>query len=96
MLFRSDNRLPQLNAINVPEGVDEAAVRSYLLAEYGLEIGAGLGALAGRVWRVGLMGYGAREENVFLCLAAIEDALSRQGIEISEGAGVAAARAILT
>ena len=95
-LVDPDDRLPQLNAINVPEGVDEAAVRSYLLAEYGLEIGAGLGALAGKVWRVGLMGHSARKENVFLFLAAIEDALSRQGAEISEGAGVAAARAILT
>lgn len=95
-LVDSDYRLPQLNAIIIPEGVDEAAVRSYLLAEYGLEVGAGLGALAGRVWRVGLMGHSAREENVFLFLNAIEDALSRQGVEISEGAGVAAARAILT
>ncbi|WP_047047394.1 pyridoxal-phosphate-dependent aminotransferase family protein [Vibrio mexicanus] len=70
------SRLPQLNAIYVPEGIDEAAVRSRLLEEYNLEIGAGLGALAGKAWRIGLMGYGARNENVSLCLRALEEAMS--------------------
>lgn len=70
-----DERLPQLNTVTIPEGVDDAKVRAYLLNEYNLEIGAGLGAFAGKAWRIGLMGYGARSENVALCLAALEKAL---------------------
>ena len=57
MLVKPEHRLPTLNTIRVPEGVDEAKVRGYLLETFNLEIGAGLGALAGQVWRVGLMGY---------------------------------------
>ena len=72
-----DERLPQLNAISIPEGVDDAKVRNYLLNKYNLEIGAGLGELAGKAWRIGLMGYAARSENVTLCLAALEDALNQ-------------------
>ncbi|WP_070963325.1 pyridoxal-phosphate-dependent aminotransferase family protein [Vibrio sonorensis] len=70
-----EHRLPQLNAVYVPEGIDEAAVRAHLLTTYNLEVGAGLGALAGKAWRIGLMGYGAREENVALCLKALEESL---------------------
>ncbi|WP_413112588.1 pyridoxal-phosphate-dependent aminotransferase family protein [Thaumasiovibrio sp. DFM-14] len=69
-------RLPQLNAVYIPEGVDDAAVRQTLLNEYNLEIGAGLGALAGKAWRIGLMGYGARQENVALCLQALQRVLA--------------------
>ncbi|MDP2562617.1 alanine--glyoxylate aminotransferase family protein [Psychrobium sp. 1_MG-2023] len=69
------HRLPQLNTVVIPEGVDDAAVRSTLLNEFNLEIGAGLGALAGKAWRIGLMGYAARRENVALCLAALKSAL---------------------
>jgi alanine-glyoxylate transaminase / serine-glyoxylate transaminase / serine-pyruvate transaminase len=65
------SRLPQLNAVKVPAGVDEAALRTRLLNEYNLEIGAGLGPLAGKVWRIGLMGYTCRSENVLFCLAAL-------------------------
>ena len=72
-----DERLPQLNAIYIPEGIDDAKVRTYLLNKYNLEIGAGLGDLAGKAWRIGLMGYAARSENVILCLAALEDALNQ-------------------
>ncbi len=72
-----DYRLPQLNAVYVPENVDEAEVRSHLLSEYNLEIGAGLGVLAGKAWRIGLMGYGARNENVSLCLKALEESLAQ-------------------
>ena len=72
-----DERLPQLNTVNIPEGVDDAKVRAYLLETYNLEIGAGLGEFAGKAWRIGLMGYGARSENVALCLAALEDALNK-------------------
>lgn len=70
------SRLPQLNAVYIPEGVDDAAVRSQLLESYNLEIGAGLGALAGKAWRIGLMGFGARRENVALCLKALDDVLN--------------------
>jgi alanine-glyoxylate transaminase/serine-glyoxylate transaminase/serine-pyruvate transaminase len=71
--------LPQLNMVVIPEGVDDAAVRAHLLAQSGIEIGAGLGALAGKVWRVGLMGYSSREENVSACLEALGSALAAQG-----------------
>ena len=64
-------RLPQLNSVWVPDGVDEAAARARLLQEFGLEIGAGLGALAGKVWRIGLMGHSSRPANVALCLSAL-------------------------
>lgn len=68
-------RLPQLNAIYIPAGVEDAAVRSRLLNDYNLEIGAGLGDLAGKAWRIGLMGFGARRENVALCLQALGEVL---------------------
>ncbi|MCG3884556.1 alanine--glyoxylate aminotransferase family protein [Photobacterium leiognathi] len=69
------SRLPQLNAVYIPDGVNDAEVRNELLQRYNLEIGAGLGALAGKAWRIGLMGYGARSENVVLCLKALETTL---------------------
>lgn len=70
-------RLPQLNAVYIPKGIDDAKVRQILLNEYNLEIGAGLGQFSGSAWRIGLMGYAARNENVALCLAALKDALAR-------------------
>lgn len=88
------DRLPQLNLVSVPEGVDEAAVRSLLLNEFDLEIGAGLGDLAGKVWRIGLMGYASNPVNVRLCLTALENALIRQGMAIAGGAAVSAANSI--
>ncbi|SFC12264.1 pyridoxal-phosphate-dependent aminotransferase family protein [Pseudoalteromonas denitrificans] len=72
-----DERLPQLNAIYIPDTADDAKVRNYLLNHYNLEIGAGLGDFSGKAWRIGLMGYAARNENVALCLTALEDALSQ-------------------
>jgi len=72
----TEERLPQLNAIYIPEGADDVKVRNYLLNNYNLEIGAGLGDFAGKAWRIGVMGYGARSENVALCLTALEDALN--------------------
>ncbi|QDE29850.1 MULTISPECIES: pyridoxal-phosphate-dependent aminotransferase family protein [Shewanella] len=71
------SRLPQLNTVYIPDGVDDAAVRKYLLEEYNLEIGAGLGALAGKAWRIGLMGFSARRENVAICLYALEESLNQ-------------------
>jgi alanine-glyoxylate transaminase/serine-glyoxylate transaminase/serine-pyruvate transaminase len=70
-----EERLPQLNTIHIPKGIDDATVRGRLLNEYNLEIGAGLGAFAGKAWRIGLMGYAARNENVALCLAALRNVL---------------------
>ena len=84
-------RLPQLNAISVPEGVDEAAVRTALLSDYSLEIGAGLGAMAGKVWRIGLMGHASNPRNVRLCLAALDDVLGRLNAPIQRGVAVDAA-----
>ena len=73
------SRLPQLNAVSFPQQIDEAAARRALLAYYGLEIGAGLGALAGRVWRIGLMGYASNRKNVNLCVSALGNVLNAQG-----------------
>ncbi len=71
-------RLPQLNAVQVPDGVDEAGVRRRLLDEHGIEIGAGLGELAGRIWRIGLMGAGSTPENVDRVLEALGAVLGRK------------------
>ncbi|MHB1353601.1 MAG: pyridoxal-phosphate-dependent aminotransferase family protein [Thiobacillus sp.] len=70
-------RLPQLNSIYVPEGVDEAAIRGRLLHEFNLEIGAGLGDMAGKIWRIGLMGYSAKQANIDLCLQALSACLEK-------------------
>ncbi|MFM1894956.1 MAG: hypothetical protein RLZZ385_30 [Pseudomonadota bacterium] len=84
-------RLPQLNSVTVPAGVDEARVRAALLEEFDLEIGAGLGSLAGRVWRIGLMGTTCRKRNVLFCLGALDAVLQQQGARFNPGAAVAAA-----
>ena len=68
-------RLPQLNAVRIPEGVDDASVRAQLLNDYNLEIGAGLGDSAGKLWRIGLMGYSANAGNVLYCLSALKKVL---------------------
>jgi alanine-glyoxylate transaminase/serine-glyoxylate transaminase/serine-pyruvate transaminase len=93
-LVREDARLPQLNAIHVPTGVDEAAVRKQLLERHNLEIGAGLGPLAGKVWRFGLMGYSARAENVTLCLGALAEVLTGMGVRADKELALAAAQAV--
>jgi alanine-glyoxylate transaminase/serine-glyoxylate transaminase/serine-pyruvate transaminase len=84
-------RLPQMNAVFVPEGVNEAEVRKILLAEFNLEIGAGLGPLAGKIWRFGLMGYSCKPENVMLCLSALGSVLSDMGHPVKVGEAEAAA-----
>ncbi|PVZ66316.1 pyridoxal-phosphate-dependent aminotransferase family protein [Pelagibaculum spongiae] len=76
LIVDSSIRLPQLNLVKIPEGIDDAAFRKQLLEKYNLEIGAGLGAFAGKAWRIGLMGYAAREENIQLCLGAIKETLA--------------------
>ncbi|HIA48450.1 MAG TPA: alanine--glyoxylate aminotransferase family protein [Candidatus Hydrogenedentes bacterium] len=91
-IVEEGSRLPQLNSVSVPEGVDEAAVRSALLNEYSLEIGAGLGAMAGKIWRVGLMGHASNPKNVLLCLGAMDTILSGMNAAINSGVAVAKAR----
>jgi len=86
------DRLPQLNSVTIPDGVDDAAVRTQLLSEFNLEIGAGLGALAGKVWRIGLMGHTCRAENIMLCLSALEAVL---GDAVKPGVAIAAAQKVL-
>jgi alanine-glyoxylate transaminase/serine-glyoxylate transaminase/serine-pyruvate transaminase len=85
------SRLPQLNAVSIPEGVDDATVRARLLNEYDLEIGAGLGPMAGKIWRIGLMGYASNRRNVLLCLGALDAVLSDMGAPIDGGVAVGAA-----
>ncbi len=89
------HRLPQLNAVAIPPGVDEAAVRTRLLQEHHLEIGAGLGDLAGKVWRIGLMGYSSRIENVTQCLGALDAVLADMGAPVQHGVALPAAEKIL-
>ena len=89
------HRLPQLNAVSIPEGVDDAGVRTRLLEEHHLEIGAGLGELAGKVWRIGLMGYSSRIENVTQCLGALDAVLADMGAPVNHGVALPAAEKIL-
>jgi alanine-glyoxylate transaminase / serine-glyoxylate transaminase / serine-pyruvate transaminase len=84
-------QLPQLHAVRIPAGVDDAAVRKALLTEFGIEIGGGLGDFKGKAWRIGLMGHNSRPGNVLLLLAALEQCLGTHG---AKGAGVAAANGV--
>jgi alanine-glyoxylate transaminase/serine-glyoxylate transaminase/serine-pyruvate transaminase len=86
-------RLPQLTTVGVPDGIDEAKVRSEMLRKFNIEIAAGLGPLKGKVWRVGLMGESSRRENVTLALAALEQILGAMGYEVPRGRALAAAAA---
>jgi len=90
-LVREEARLPQLNAVLIPDGIDDLAARKTLLADYHIEIGAGLGPLAGKIWRFGLMGYSSRPENVLLLLSALSAVLGEQGYRHDAGAAEAAA-----
>jgi alanine-glyoxylate transaminase/serine-glyoxylate transaminase/serine-pyruvate transaminase len=95
LLPPADERLWTLNAVRVPPGVDEAAVRRTLLNSFNIEVGAGLGPLAGKVWRVGLMGASSTHQTLLQFLAALEEALVLSGSPVPSGAGVAAASAAL-
>lgn len=86
--------LPMLNSVLIPEGADDAQVRSQLLQEFGIEIGGGLGPMKGRVWRIGLMGETARSSNVLLFLSALQQCLLRQGISLPAASATAAASVI--
>ncbi|MBU1207644.1 MAG: alanine--glyoxylate aminotransferase family protein [Proteobacteria bacterium] len=92
MLVPEPYRLWSLNAVSIPQGIDDPKLRKKLLDEYNLEIGGGLGALKGKIWRVGLMGYSSSEANVLYFLTALEQALREQGFEVPRGAGAIAAK----
>jgi alanine-glyoxylate transaminase/serine-glyoxylate transaminase/serine-pyruvate transaminase len=74
-LVDESSRLPQLNSVYIPEDCDDAEVRSNLINNFNIEIGAGLGDLASKIWRIGLMGHTSRKENVELCLEALQKSL---------------------
>jgi alanine-glyoxylate transaminase/serine-glyoxylate transaminase/serine-pyruvate transaminase len=83
--------LATLNAVHVPAGVDDAQVRGRLLADFGIEIGGGLGPFKGKAWRIGLMGASSTRRNVTLFLGALETILADQGQSVPRGAALAAA-----
>jgi alanine-glyoxylate transaminase/serine-glyoxylate transaminase/serine-pyruvate transaminase len=95
LLPPADERLWTLHTVRVPSGVDEAAVRRTLLNSFNIEVGAGLGPLAGKIWRVGLMGASSTHQTLLQFLAALEEALVLSGQRVPSGAGVAAASAAL-
>jgi alanine-glyoxylate transaminase/serine-glyoxylate transaminase/serine-pyruvate transaminase len=88
------HRLPQLNCVVIPDGIDDMTVRRRLLNDWGIEVGGGLGPVKGKAWRIGLMGHGSTPEAVRLVLGAIETCLRDLGAVKSEGAAVAAADAV--
>lgn len=91
MAVAPEFRLPSLNTVKIPEGVDDPRVRGHLLKAFNLEIGGGLGDFKGKVWRVGLMGHSSTRENVAYLLMALGDAMRKQGTDLDVGAGVKAA-----
>jgi alanine-glyoxylate transaminase/serine-glyoxylate transaminase/serine-pyruvate transaminase len=84
-------QLPQLNAVRIPDGIDDLACRKRLLAEFGIEIGGGLGDFKGKAWRIGIMGHNSRPACVLQVLAALELVLAGAGAQVALGVGVAAA-----
>ena len=94
MLVRPEDRLWVLNTVRVPDGVSDAAVRSRLLSDFGIEIGGGLGPLKDRIWRVGLMGASSHPNNVLMLLNALERILRQEGVRLAPGSGVEAASAV--
>lgn len=87
-------RTPQLNAVRIPETLDEAALRKQLLEEHNVQVGAGLGPMAGLLWRIGLMGNGATDENMLFLLDAIEQVMGKAGVDVTPGAARKAAGAV--
>ena len=90
MLVPQAERLATLNLVCIPDGTDDLATRKALLKQYGLEIGAGLGPLAGKVWRVGLQGHSSTERNVMLFLVALASVLESQGVAVHTAEAAAA------
>jgi alanine-glyoxylate transaminase/serine-glyoxylate transaminase/serine-pyruvate transaminase len=95
MLVAPEYRLPSLNTVKIPAGVDDIKVRTYLLETYNLEIGGGLGALKGKVWRVGLMGYSSSAENLLFFISTVSQALALQGYKTDVAAGLSAVTSAL-
>jgi alanine-glyoxylate transaminase/serine-glyoxylate transaminase/serine-pyruvate transaminase len=91
LLPPENERLWTLNAVSVPTGVDEARARKDLLSRFNMEVGSGLGPLAGKIWRVGLMGHSSSPQAILLFLGALESVLRQQGHALPAGAGTAAA-----
>jgi alanine-glyoxylate transaminase/serine-glyoxylate transaminase/serine-pyruvate transaminase len=85
------HQLPMLNAVKIPEGVEDAVIRNGLLNRFGIEIGGGLGAFKGKVWRIGIMGHAARQNNVLTFLAALEQLLVEHDFQFTPGSSIAAA-----
>ena len=96
LLVAEKSRLPQLNSVMVPEGINEPQVRADMLNKHNIEIGAGLGDLAGRIFRIGLMGTSSSQQNVITCLVALESVLAEQGWKVEVGAAVTVAREVFT
>jgi alanine-glyoxylate transaminase/serine-glyoxylate transaminase/serine-pyruvate transaminase len=96
LLVAEKSRLPQLNSVMVPEGINEPQVRADMLNKHDIEIGAGLGDLAGKIFRIGLMGTSSSQDNVITCLSALEAVLAEQGWKVAAGAAVTAAREVFT
>jgi alanine-glyoxylate transaminase/serine-glyoxylate transaminase/serine-pyruvate transaminase len=90
----ADHRLPMLNAVRIPEGIDDAAVRAELRDTYNIEIGGGLGDSAGKIWRIGLMGESCQAESVLTLLTALESIFSRAGRGVEHEAALQAANAV--
>lgn len=86
MLVPESERLPMLNTIRIPDGVDDFKVRKALLDDFGIEVGGGLGEFAGKIWRVGLMGHTCRRRNVLLFLSALETVLKAEKCKVRSGA----------
>jgi alanine-glyoxylate transaminase/serine-glyoxylate transaminase/serine-pyruvate transaminase len=87
------HQLPMLNAVKIPDGIEDGKIRGALLERFGIEIGGGLGAFKGKVWRIGLMGYGARPNNVLVLLSGLEQLLAEHGHRFEVGASIATANA---
>jgi alanine-glyoxylate transaminase/serine-glyoxylate transaminase/serine-pyruvate transaminase len=89
-----ERSLAPLNAVTIPDGVDDVKARARLLADFGIEIGGGLGPFKGKAWRIGLMGASSTRRNVTLALAALETVLGDAGAKVARGAAVPAADAV--
>lgn len=88
------HQLPMLNAVRIPDGVDDGQIRGSLLNRFGIEIGGGLGEFKGKVWRIGLMGYASRDTNVLTLLAALDQLLAEQGCKFDRGIAIAEANRV--
>jgi len=88
------NKMPNVTGVHIPDGVNGERVRKALLDDFNIEIGTSFGQLQGRIWRIGAMGYNARQDAVLVTLAALETVLAAEGFAFARGAGVDAARAV--